>query len=69
MNGVPTPTLDAFVAATRPVEDGAFARLELVSLTGRPKVVSVKMDLHYWPTWELRRREDGSDEWERVEIE
>ena len=69
VNGVPTPTLDAFVAATRPVEDGAFARLELVSLTGRPKVVSVKMDLHYWPTWELRRKEDGSDEWERVEIE
>jgi hypothetical protein len=24
----------------------------------------VKLDTHYWPTWELRKREDG--EWERV---
>mgnify|MGYP003312428149 FL=1 len=46
------------------VPNGEFVRLKLVSLQGRPKVLTVKLDTHYWPTWELRKREDGA--WERV---
>ena len=41
-------------------------RLKLISLNARPKVLTVKLDLHYWPTWELRRTTDGTNEWERV---
>ena len=66
VNGIPTPTLDAFVDATKALEDGAFVRLKLIALNARPKVLTVKLDLHYWPTWELRRTTDGTNEWERV---
>ena len=66
VNGIPTPDLDEFVRVTQGLEDCAFVRLKLISLTGRPKVLTVKLDLHYWPTWELRRTTDGTNEWERV---
>ena len=64
VNDAPAPTLDAFVALVKDVPNGEFVRLKLVSLQGRPKVLTVKLDTHYWPTWELRKREDGA--WERV---
>ena len=64
VNDAPAPTLDAFVALVKDVPNGDFVRLKLISLQGRPKVLTVKLDTHYWPTWELRKREDGS--WERV---
>ena len=66
VNDQPTPTLDDFLRAVGALEDGSHARLKLVSLQGRPKVLTIKLDTHYWPTWELRRAKDGSDEWERV---
>jgi hypothetical protein len=50
----------------RYMSDGSFVRLKLMSLTARPKVLTLKLDLHYWPTWELRRTTDGTNEWERV---
>lgn len=37
---------------TQGLEDGSFVRLKLISLTARPKVITVKLDLHYWPTWQ-----------------
>ena len=64
VNDRPTPSLDAFIEVVKHVADGEHVRLKLVSLQGRPKVLTVKLDTHYWPTWELRKREDG--EWERV---
>ena len=64
VNDTPTPSLDAFIEIVKHVADGEHVRLKLVSLQGRPKVLTVKLDTHYWPTWELRKREDG--EWERV---
>jgi S1-C subfamily serine protease len=66
VNGEPTPDIDTFVKVTQGLEDGSFVRLKLISLTARPKVLTVKLDLHYWPTWELRRTTDGTNEWERV---
>ena len=66
VNDAPTPTLDDFLEAVGTLEDGSHARLKLVSLQGRPKVLTIKLDTHYWFTWELRRAKDGSDEWERV---
>jgi S1-C subfamily serine protease len=64
VNDTPAPTLDAFIAIVKDLPDGQFVRLKLVSLQGRPKALTVKLDAHYWPTWELRRDEGGK--WERV---
>ena len=64
VNDTPAPTLDAFIAIVKDLPDGQFVRLKLVSLQGRPKALTVKLDTHYWPTWELRRDEGGK--WERV---
>ncbi|KAI8534554.1 hypothetical protein RHMOL_Rhmol10G0098800 [Rhododendron molle] len=55
INGKRTPDLDAFVEVTKEIDDGEFARVKTVKLTGKPQVLTLKQDLHYWPTWELRR--------------
>lgn len=31
------------------------------------QVLTMKTDMHYWPTWELRRGRDG--EWARLDLE
>jgi S1-C subfamily serine protease len=54
VNGKPTPTLDAFVEATKEVEHGDFVRIRTIHLNGKPRVFTLKQDLHYWPTWEVR---------------
>ncbi|KAJ1563880.1 hypothetical protein HK405_000404, partial [Cladochytrium tenue] len=51
--GSPTPTLDAFVAAVArlgPAADGTYVRVRVVSFDLVPAVLSVKLNLHYWPT-------------------
>ncbi|PHT96460.1 hypothetical protein BC332_34614 [Capsicum chinense] len=54
VNGKPTPSLDAFVDVTKTIEHGEFVRVRTVHLNGKPRVLTLKQDLHYWPTWELR---------------
>ncbi|KAA8547739.1 hypothetical protein F0562_004168 [Nyssa sinensis] len=54
INGKPTPDLDAFVDVTKKLEDGEFVRVRMVHLNGKPRVLTLKQDLHYWPTWEIR---------------
>ncbi|XP_016570153.1 protease Do-like 7 isoform X5 [Capsicum annuum] len=54
VNGKPTPNLDAFVDVTKAIEHGEFVRVRSVHLNGKPRVLTLKQDLHYWPTWELR---------------
>ncbi|KAH7852635.1 hypothetical protein Vadar_027235 [Vaccinium darrowii] len=54
VNGKPTPDLDAFVDVTKEIDDGKFIRVRTVHLNGKPRVLTLKQDLHYWPTWELR---------------
>ncbi|KAE9466696.1 hypothetical protein C3L33_01364, partial [Rhododendron williamsianum] len=54
VNGKPTPDLDAFVDVTKEIDDGKFVRVRTVHLNGKPRVLTLKQDLHYWPTWELR---------------
>lgn len=54
VNGKPTPNLDAFVNVTKEIGDGEFVRVKTVHLNGKPRVLTLKQDLHYWPTWELR---------------
>ncbi|KAK4416427.1 Protease Do-like 7 [Sesamum alatum] len=54
VNGKPTPNLDALVAVIKEIDHGEFVRVKTIHLTGRPRVLTLKQDLHYWPTWELR---------------
>lgn len=56
---VPTPDLDAFLAAVAGRGDRESVRLRTVDLEGRVSVMPVELDLHYWPTVELRRTRDG----------
>lgn len=68
VNGVPTPNLDAFFDAVAPLGDGADVRLRVVHYeTAKPKVLTLKTDLRYWPTWELKL-DAAKGEWTRIEI-
>jgi hypothetical protein len=62
VNGVPTPDLDAFEAAVEGVADRDFVRLRTRDLEGRVEVITLKLDLEYWPTVDLSRGRAG---WER----
>ncbi|KAJ4974397.1 hypothetical protein NE237_007571 [Protea cynaroides] len=54
VNGKLTPDLESFVDVVKGLEHGEFVRVKTVHLNGKPRVLTVKQDLHYWPTWELR---------------
>ena len=57
MGGVPTPDLDAFLAALERTEGPV--RLTTVDLDGRPSVTTLDPDSVDWPTWVLE--ETGGD--------
>ena len=59
VDGTPTPDLDHFLAAVRDKADRDSLRLELADLDGRVSVVTLVLDLDYWPTFELIRGEEG----------
>ncbi|KAL6993969.1 Protease Do-like 7 [Sarracenia purpurea var. burkii] len=67
VNGKPTPDLDAFVDVTKEIDDGEFVRVRVVHLNGKPRVLTLKQDLHYWQTWELRFDPDNAM-WRRKTI-
>jgi len=55
--------LDSFLAAVAERPDRSSVRLRTVSLDGRPDVMTLELDLEFWPTTELRRNAKG---WERI---
>ena len=62
VNGAATPDLDAFLANVQALEDGQSVRLKTLDWNNRPEVITLKLDLTYWPGFEVIR--DGSD-WQR----
>lgn len=54
VNGKLTPDLETFVEVAKGLEHGEFVRVRTVHLNGKPRVLTLKQDLHYWPTWELK---------------
>ncbi|KAI3892686.1 hypothetical protein MKW92_051722 [Papaver armeniacum] len=62
-----TPDLDSFVEVIKGLEHGEFVRIRTMTLNGSPEVHSVKQDLHYWPSWELKFDKETSM-WCRVMI-
>jgi len=66
VDGRATPDLDAFIAAVRGRADRSSVRLKTITWNGSVEVITLKLDVHYWPTYELRRLPTG---WERSSIE
>jgi len=59
VDGRPTPDLDAFLAAVSGREDRRAVRLRTRDLEGREEVITLKLDLAYWPTVEFARGPGG----------
>jgi S1-C subfamily serine protease len=59
VDGTPTPDLDTFLAVVGDKPDRGSVRLELADLDGRVSVITLELDLEYWPTWELVREPEG----------
>ncbi len=66
VDGRPTPDLDAFIAAVRGRPDRSSVRLRTVTWNGSTEVITLKLDRHYWPTYELRRTPGG---WQRRPVD
>jgi S1-C subfamily serine protease len=66
VDGEATPDLDSFIRLVRGRADRASIRLKTVGWNGAPDVITLKLDRHYWPSYELRRTAQG---WERRSLE
>jgi S1-C subfamily serine protease len=65
VDGQPVKDLDEFLAAVASKRDRDPVRLEIVDLDGKQEVITLKVDLEYWPTYELRKT---NGVWERVAV-
>lgn len=66
VDGQPTPDLDSFLKAVTGRPDRASVRLKTISWNNAPDVITLRLDKHYWPAYELRR---VGDRWERYSLE
>ena len=66
VDGVPTPNLDAFLAAITGRPDRSSVRLRTITWNNAPEVITLKLDKHYWPAYELVRTPTG---WDRRTLE
>jgi S1-C subfamily serine protease len=66
VDGAPTPDLDAFLKLVVGRPDRSSLRIKTVSWNGAPEVITLKLDRHYWPAYELVR---GAQGWDRHSLE
>jgi len=66
VDGIPTPDLDAFLKVVSGRPDRSAIRLRTITWNNAPEVITLKLDRHYWPTYEMRRADQG---WERRDLE
>ena len=66
VDGIPVPDLDAFIRAVSGRPDHSSLRLKTVSWNDAVEVITLRLDRHYWPAYELRRNAAG---WQRVSLE
>ena len=67
VDGQPTPDLDAFIRVVGGRPDRASLRLKTLSWNGQTDVITLKLDKHFWPAYELRRHKDGT--WSRTALD
>jgi S1-C subfamily serine protease len=66
VDGIPVPDLDAFIRTVSGRPDRSSLRLKTVSWNDAVEVITLRLDRHYWPAYELRRSNGG---WQRVPLE
>jgi S1-C subfamily serine protease len=66
VDGVPTPDLDAFLGVVTGRPDRASLRLKTITWNNAPEVITLKLDKHYWPAYELVHTPTG---WTRRALE
>ncbi|HEY6483166.1 MAG TPA: trypsin-like peptidase domain-containing protein [Steroidobacteraceae bacterium] len=66
VDGTPTPDLDAFLTAVTGRPDRASVRLKTITWNNAPEVITLKLDKHYWPAYELTHTQNG---WQRKALE
>ncbi|MGH8259060.1 MAG: PDZ domain-containing protein, partial [Steroidobacteraceae bacterium] len=59
VDGTPTPNLDAFLAAVAGRPDRSSVRLKTITWNNAVEVITLKLDKHYWPGYELRKTPEG----------
>jgi pro-apoptotic serine protease NMA111 len=67
VDGQPTADLDAFIKVVSGKADRASLRLKTISWNGQTDVITLKLDKHYWPAYELDRQQDGT--WTRTALD
>ena len=55
VNGTPTPDLESFIQVIKNIEEDVFVRLKLVGLQDKAIVITLKLDLTYFPTAIIER--------------
>lgn len=63
VDGVEVNTLDEFLHAVSHRQQDEITRLTVVSMSGRKRIITVQPEYNFWPTFEVRRTEDG---WRRM---
>ena len=66
VDGAPTPDLDAFLKVVLGRPDRSSVRLKTITWNNAPEVITLKLDKHYWPAYELVHGEGG---WARHTLE
>jgi S1-C subfamily serine protease len=66
VDGAPTPDLDTFLKVVTGRADRASLRLKTITWNNAPEVITLKLDKHYWPAYELKRTSAG---WVRRALE
>ena len=67
VDGIGTPDLDTFLKVVTGRPDRSSLRLKTITWNNAPEVITLKLDKHYWPGYELRRTPEGM--WTRRALE